>query len=263
MDTNGFCVNESEIISLILDDATLSRNSFDVIVDETNAIKNVSLVGLRFTDGSPVDVNNLLGLTTLDNVTVDQRLFDLYADAFQTFDAIEGNTVTVVPSPFGVACDFNGDGVCSVGDIDLLMNAGSVDQGIPVDTGSGMFDLNSSRLIDEKDVTTWLSFAATENGFREPYKLGDANLDGTVDAQDLNVVGLNWQTDGNTWSTGDFNGDGIVGPLDLNKVGLAWLSSISPVAPAAVTAPEPSTNGICLIAVLMLALQKRRRSYSL
>ena len=70
---------------------------------------------------------------------------------------------------------------------------------------------------------------------------------------------MTWQTDSNTWSTGDFNGDGIVGPQDLYKTGLAWLSSFASVLPPAATVPEPTMNGVYLLAVLMFALQNRRR----
>ena len=46
---------------------------------------------------------------------------------------------------------------------------------------------------------------------------GDANLDGTVGAADLNIVLSHYGKPGN-WSQGDFNGDGTVGLADLNIV---------------------------------------------
>ena len=168
--------------------------------------------------------------------------------------------MTVVPNPFEIACDFDGDRVCGVGDIDLLMNAGSVDQGVPVEAGNEVFDLNGGGLINQKDVLYWLSIAATESGFRESYRLGDANLDGVVNVLDLNAVALAWETDGNTWTTGDFNGDGLVDPHDLNQVARAWLSSIPSIAPRAATVPEPTMNGVYLLAMLMFTLLSRSRS---
>ena len=42
------------------------------------------------------------------------------------------------------------------------------------------------------DIVQSLTAAAGANGFAQPYLLGDANLDGMVDAQDLNAVGQNW-----------------------------------------------------------------------
>jgi Leucine-rich repeat (LRR) protein len=97
----GFCAGP-QITDLILDDAVLSRRSFQAIVGATQFISNVSLVGLSFSDTSPDDLSNLLSLEQLDNVRVDQALFDRYAAEFNAFDAIPGNTVTVVPEPSAI-----------------------------------------------------------------------------------------------------------------------------------------------------------------
>ena len=70
--------------------------------------------------------------------------------------------------------------------------------------------------------------------------MGDANLDGQVDARDLNAIGSNWQRSGNclSWMDGDFDGNGTVDTIDLNDVGVNWLSGTnagpSPRAPLAV-----------------------------
>ena len=47
---------------------------------------------------------------------------------------------------------------------------------------------------------------------------GDANLDGTVNGADLNIVLSNYNQTGMNWVTGDFNGDGTVNGADLNIV---------------------------------------------
>jgi hypothetical protein len=96
---SGFCADPSEITEVILDGAVLSLGSFEAIVGEANLISNVSLVGLRFSDMSPDDLSNLLNLQRLDNVRVDQALFDRYAAEFNAFDEVPGNTVTLVPEP--------------------------------------------------------------------------------------------------------------------------------------------------------------------
>jgi hypothetical protein len=53
---------------------------------------------------------------------------------------------------------------------------------------------------------------------------GDSNLDGRVDAADLNNVGINWQEVGGHlgWGSGDFTCDGRVDSADLNQVGINW-----------------------------------------
>ena len=64
---------------------------------------------------------------------------------------------------------------------------------------------------------------------REPWRLmlskpipGDANGDGTVDGKDLNIVGLNWQSEANGIENGDFTGDGRVDAADLNVLARNW-----------------------------------------
>ena len=44
-------------------------------------------------------MRRLLDIATLDNVTVDKALFERYAAEFSAFDALSGNTLTVVPEP--------------------------------------------------------------------------------------------------------------------------------------------------------------------
>ena len=77
---------------------------------------------------------------------------------------------------------------------------------------------------------------------------GDANLDGIVDAKDLNILGTNWlRDDAAGWPDGDFNGDRNVDQLDLSVLGENWH-----VAAAAVI-PEPSTSWLALISLVFLA----------
>jgi carboxypeptidase N regulatory subunit/peroxidase len=98
----GFCVDSGEIRDLILDHALLSQSSFGAIVGATQSISNVSLVSLAFSDDNPANLSALLNIKTLDNVRVDHALFNRYAAEFNAFDAIPGNTVTIVPEPKAV-----------------------------------------------------------------------------------------------------------------------------------------------------------------
>ena len=95
----GFCTERDGITRLVLDDARLSLGSFDAIVDQMESITEVSLVGLEFSGTSPANLDTLLGIDTLSQVTVDPVLFEQYADEFSAFAAIDGHTVTVVPEP--------------------------------------------------------------------------------------------------------------------------------------------------------------------
>lgn len=75
-----------------------------------------------------------------------------------------------------------------------------------------------------------LGFTSDATGFQDipiPFASmeqlpGDINLDGCVDSIDLNIIGLFWNTEGNTRAEGDLTGDGVVDARDLNVIGLYW-----------------------------------------
>lgn len=101
------------------------------------------------------------------------------------------------------------------------------------------------------DNYTLISLVGESNGID-----GDINMDGKVDATDLNIIGLNWQMDGKTAEEGDLTGDGVVNAADLNIIGLNWQAGAA--APAAV--PEPSSSFLLSLAMLvgLSALRKRQ-----
>jgi autotransporter-associated beta strand protein len=55
-----------------------------------------------------------------------------------------------------------------------------------------------------------------------PALYGDANLDGTVNASDLAILGLHWKLSQQVWADADFNYDGTVNASDLAALGLNW-----------------------------------------
>lgn len=91
-----------------------------------------------------------------------------------------------------------------------------------------------------------------------PYLMGDANLDGSVNASDLNDMARNWNQEVARWSAGDFNADGIVDARDLNKIGLMWQQSI-PVAASPESVPEPVAFNLFLLGVMAPPLLRHRR----
>ena len=120
---------------------------------------------------------------------------------------------------FGTRGDFTGDGVVDADDIDALFEAIRSGEAPPE------FDLDGSSEVDQDDVVFLV-----ENILGT--FMGDATLDGKVDAMDLNQVGINWRAvDVAGWRQGDFSGDGNVTAADLNIIGVNWRQG-TPVAAA-------------------------------
>ena len=150
-------------------------------------------------------------------------------------------------------CDFNNDNVCNGADIDLLVAAIQDPQSDP------LFDLNGDGTVDATDVTDsnsgWLAIAGGENSDvtdGNPFLLGDANLDGTVDVSDFNAWNAAKFTDTPQWTSGDFNADGTVDVSDFNL----WNGNKFTRSGGPVSVPEPH---ISLLAAGGLACAIRRR----
>src|SRR5262249_34819092 len=97
--------------------------------------------------------------------------------------------------------------------------------------------------FDKSYKSTSLSLVASAVG-------GDANLDGMIDVNDLDLLAQHWQTSGN-WLNGDFNGDGFVDAIDLGILASHWQGSAGALGDAlnALNVPEP-TMLIVLVAVV-------------
>ena len=111
-------------------------------------------------------------------------------------------------------------------------------------------DVNSDKSVDRKDVDLICrsigddfseSLDVDQNGSIEYLdlvmvvesqigsSLGDANLDGTIDATDLNHIGKNWQRRGDLgWNNGDLTCDGIVDNGDLSLIAHNWTTNVRP-----------------------------------
>jgi autotransporter-associated beta strand protein len=97
---------------------------------------------------------------------------------------------------------------------------------------------------------------------------GDANLDGTVDTVDFNLLAASFSQSNQIWGQGDFNYDGAVDTVDFNLLAANFakaLPAASGSAPLASTlaaaVPEPTGFALCtLTASAALAVRRRRRS---
>ena len=147
--------------------------------------------------------------------------------------------------------DFNIDGAVDTADIDSLAAK------IVAETNDAPFDLTGEGVVDAADLMQWLSAAAARNGFSEAYLLGDSNLDGSVNAIDLNNLALSWRQDTTNWSGGNFIADSVVDSGDLNALALNWRQSIPMASAVNVPVPEPSALLLTLVGLALVWMRTR------
>lgn len=156
--------------------------------------------------------------------------------------------VAPLPIPQGAGGDFTGDGDLDSVDLDALIRA--------VNGGSGqlVFDLSGDGVVNRDDVEDWLLTASVQNlPPGQNYRLGDANLDGLVDAQDFAVWNQNKFLRLAAWSKGDFNGDGIIDGQDF----IVWNSNRTPSNATAHAVPEPNVYCFAWISLSTILRGKR------
>lgn len=111
----------------------------------------------------------------------------------------------------GVGGDFNGDGTYDCLDVNALTGV------IAAGSNDAAFDLTGDGSVDGDDLNAWLTEAgAAELPSGNPFRLGDANLDGFVDVSDFNVWNSNRFSTRPEWCSADFNADGVVDVSDFN-----------------------------------------------
>jgi hypothetical protein len=228
---------------------------------DSDAISGGGSGTLTFGGGTTINIVSATGYTPMDGDTA-QVLLDwgtindsgatIIAPGWDTSNLFVDGTIVfgeIIVPPSG--CDFNADMLCDTADIDMLTAE------IATGGNNPALDVDGDGSITIADRDAWLADAGPKNGLSGAYLLGDANLDGTVGAGDLNELGQRWTQNDNAWSHGDFNADGMVGAGDLNDLGQRWLQVV-PAAAAANAVPEPSALGLLFIAALGFAGRGRR-----
>jgi hypothetical protein len=106
--------------------------------------------------------------------------------------------------------DFDRNGLLETADIDALVAAiAGGEHPLP-------FDVNNDTLVNGQDLNRWLQLGGAANlPSGNPYRPGDANLDGAVDGSDFGIWNANKFTFVAAWSLGDFNADGQVDGSDF------------------------------------------------
>ena len=212
--------------------------SVDTTISDASGI---SLATLNLNDFNDHAVTSFAPQASLhvetEFITTGDAIFNSIVHEFGTFLDI---------APF----DFSGDTQLDVADLDMLTQ--QIASGNITDT----YDIDKNGKLDLGDLDYWLDQAARVNGFAEPFRYGDTDLNGVVGSHDLNVVGSNWLSTDSRWSAGDFNADGKTNAIDLNFVGVNWQSAIAQAAPAP-PIPEPRTITLAIVFALGAVFRMR------
>lgn len=165
------------------------------------------------------------------------------------FDVVYNPTSVVLEVIQGLAPDFDLDGDADGDDIDLL-----VTEIVAMSNGS-LFDLTSDGLVNTLDLTEWLDLAGEINlPSGNPYRPGDANLDGVVDGSDFGVWNSNKFTVNSRWTRGDFTADGVIDGSDFS----VWNSNKFTSSDAGRLVPEPTSGLLVIFGLGMLIMRGKR-----
>ena len=168
---------------------------------------------------------------------------DLDANTRGWIYGLDNVALSLLPDAPPVLGDFNGDGLLSPQDIDLLSGQVGI---TPIDVS---FDVNADGIVDLADHQHWVESEDYANTF-----FGDANLDGTVDFPDFLTLSAGFGQSGG-WGQGDFDGNGEVEFPDF----LALSKNFGKSSAAAVSVPEPSS--LCLLGLGLIGILRGRQIY--
>jgi hypothetical protein len=154
----------------------------------------------------------------------------------------DGRIVVHSPHPFSVVN--NGDGFTYIARFEIDFNGdersncadlASLGAAIVHRSTDLQFDLTGDGLVTVADRDAWLAHAGRiflRSG--NPYRPGDANLDGLVDGTDFGIWNAHKFTENSSWCEGDFTTDGVVDGSDFG----IW--NANKFTSALIVVPEPS-----------------------
>ena len=105
-------------------------------------------------------------------------------------------------------------------DVELSMSTGQMIPAGDLTVYTGPITIERDTIISARryndETGVWSSMAVHEYLVADP---GDANLDGSVDAADLNLVARHWQAEVEGWAQGDFTGGRCCRRLGPESIG--------------------------------------------
>lgn len=181
-------IDRFDVTKLFLDDATLSVSGYNEVVRETTEITDLSIVGTRFFDEMPETLDAILGFSNLENVTVDQGLFELYPADFNSFAQIDGNTLNVVALNEQLDADCSQDGTLGLDDLSCVTTIAHRDAVLAIQNSlPGDLDFDGQVTFDDFKI-----LAANFGRIPASYVEGNIDLQGEVAFADFNTLAANF-----------------------------------------------------------------------
>ncbi len=220
---------------------------------------------VTMTAGSPVEGFDVLDVVLQMPIAFDSPfqspslpLVGVVNGSFTGTGLLRASGTLQIPALPDLACDADADGDCELDDLNAMYE--DIDMG----TQGGDFDFDGDGIVTGDDIEGWLTAASVSENPALPappanrWVLGDVELDGDVDSQDLGRLLNNFGGPSTLgWSGGDLDGNRTVDSRDLGKL----INEFgTPIAPAAQAVPEPSTGFGLLCGLLgwMPLFSKRR-----
>ncbi len=160
---------------------------------------------------------------------------------YLTFGNTNPSTLRYLNETETVIGDFDGNGILTNADIDLLGTTASAG------SNDSAFDLTDDGLVNIQDVNAFLTLAGKLNG--------DADFSGEVQFEDFGVMANHFGQSGRKWSEGDFDGGGDVQFPDF----VILATNFGKGSPLAAAVPEPDSLMLLLLSAAIATIQSRSR----
>jgi alpha-amylase len=219
-------------------DFTGSRNIADVSTFNSILYSNLNPIP-QFNPAADVNGNGVVDNNDLYNLA-------------SVFPGADGTTLNAIRNAIRQRGDLNNDTLANAADIDFLyLNRNS---------SSWLFDMNADGSpANQADVDTLVRTVLQT-------QYGDANLDGRVDATDLDILAANFDQPGRGWATADFTGSTTTNLGDFFLLAQNWGFGVPGGLGAAsvvlggdtFVVPEPTT--LALMGMTATLTLRRRRS---